>query len=524
MKNLIILIIFSCQIKTGIAQNKSGYTVIFSGGGVFAKFSGDTSRPLTGQLYSNNIVYFSTPAVSNICDSATGRLLFVCNGARIWDTLGNLMENGDSLIPPKLYVHNTPPVGLTTQCSLILPKGSNGQYYVFIVAVSDSTYNNVWNGNVKTPADLLLYNVVDMNANAGMGKVMQKNVPLIANTELARVGMMACRHANGYDWWLLKQGFDTNMIHTFLVTKDTIELKYMQGFSEPRFGLYDAFGQSCFSNDGSRYAFATGGVNSQGDKLFIADFDRCTGILSNPKSLHAPLHSSNTILDSLFPGDKDTSIIGLAFSPNDKFLYVSKTYNIYQFELDEPDSSLAWYHVQHGPDTVLQYSGKYGHLSNGIDKRIYIGKQAGGGNQNSVIDFPDLKGGACGFCKKCLRMDTTQWGTWSLANMPDFNLGPLLPCWPLGSSEIGDKRLETLVVYPNPSSTYIDVNYEFRDKRNSTIEMYNAIGQQVYSSQLLHLRSHISIDVRHLSKGMYYLRCLPVGQSGENEVKKVIIE
>jgi hypothetical protein len=58
----------------------------------------------------------------------------------------------------------------------------------------------------------------------------------------------------------------------------------------------------------------------------MADFDRCTGLLSNPKSLHAPLHTSNTILDSLFPGDKDTSIIGLAFSPNDKFLYVSKTY------------------------------------------------------------------------------------------------------------------------------------------------------------------------------------------------------
>ncbi len=160
MKNLIILIIIACYFKNGIAQNKSGYTSIFGGGGVFAKFSGDTSRPITGQLYSNNIEYATTNAVSNICDSATGKLLFVCNGARIWDTLGNIIENGDSLIPPKLYTQNTPPVGLTTQCSLILPKGSNGQYYVFIVGVSDSTYNNVWSGNVKTPADLLLYNVV----------------------------------------------------------------------------------------------------------------------------------------------------------------------------------------------------------------------------------------------------------------------------------------------------------------------------------------------------------------------------
>ncbi|MBK6331592.1 MAG: hypothetical protein IPF62_14270 [Bacteroidetes bacterium] len=50
-------------------------------------------------------------STSNICDSATGKLLFMCNGARIWDTLGNIMENGDSLMPTKLYTLNTPPIG-----------------------------------------------------------------------------------------------------------------------------------------------------------------------------------------------------------------------------------------------------------------------------------------------------------------------------------------------------------------------------------------------------------------------------
>ena len=64
----------------------------------------------------------------------------------------------------------------------------------------------------------------------------------------------------------------------------------------------------------------------------------------------------------------------------------------------------------------------------------------------------------------------------------------------------------------------------FVGTQTTGLEMYNAIGQQVYSSQLLQLSSHISIDVRHLAKGMYYLRCLPVGQTGENEVRKVIIE
>ncbi len=124
---------------------------------------------------------------------------------------------------------------------------------------------------------------------------------------------------------------------------------------------------------------------------------------------------------------------------------------------------MAWFHVQHVQTSVLLYSGTYGHLSNGIDKRIYIGKQAGGGKQNSVIDFPDLKGSACGFCKKCLRMDTTQWYTRSLANIPDFYLGPLQPCWPLENSQLAvcSKRLE---VYPNPAST---ISYQCERKRRN---------------------------------------------------------
>ncbi|MBK8330071.1 MAG: hypothetical protein IPL09_11540 [Bacteroidetes bacterium] len=135
------------------------------------------------------------------------------------NTLGhlrNIIENGDSLIPPKQYGMNTPASGNTTQCSLILPKGSNGLYYVFITAVTDSMFDKWFLPNATaTPADLFHYHVVDMNANGGQGKVIQKNIPLITNTELARVGMMACRHANGYDWWLLKQGLDTNIIYTF---------------------------------------------------------------------------------------------------------------------------------------------------------------------------------------------------------------------------------------------------------------------------------------------------------------------
>ncbi len=108
--------------------------------------------------------------------------------------------------------------------------------------------------------------------------------------------------------------------------------------------------------------------------------------------------------------------------------------------------------------------------------------------------------------------------------MPNYELGKdsalLVGCTPVSISEIGDVRYETLVVYPNPSSTRIDVRYEIRDKRNASIELYNTLGQRMYSSHISSAtadKSPISIDVSNIPKGVYYLRV-------ENQVVKVIVE
>ncbi len=82
-------------------------------------------------------------------------------------------------------------------------------YYIFTPAITDSNYDYYVVGNQnKVPFDLLQYHIVDMNANGGMGKLIQKNMSLLTNVEMAKVGMMACKHANGYDWWLLKQALN----------------------------------------------------------------------------------------------------------------------------------------------------------------------------------------------------------------------------------------------------------------------------------------------------------------------------
>lgn len=510
----IVIILFSVCAQ---AQDKRGYTTIYGGCGVFAKFDGTNNKPITGQLFPTPLNVLDYVYVNNahscISDSTTGNLLFFCNSVIMYDTSGHIMDNGDSLQPYNIYMHNCCPASgqIIAQGSLILPKGSNNQYYVFTPTITDSMYT-YWYTNPfadgRFPYNFLQYHVVDMNFNGGLGKVVQKNIRILENVELSKTGMMACRHANGYDWWLLKQAANTNAVYSFLVTKDTVILDTVQTFPAPVFGYYDLAGQSCFNSDGSKYAFATGGYLSDGAHLFIADFDRCYGLLSNVKEIKIPYDSTLTILDSLWQS-YDSLITGISFSPNDSFLYVSRRYNIYQYELEEPDSILAMFHVKQGPDTTFQQFADYGQLQLGIDGRIYIGKKGGIGNSNSVIDFPNLKGNACGFCRKCLRMDTTQWYTQSLANMPDFNMPEKTPCWPLSIPQSDNVSMTQLDVHPNPANTVLYI--ETSEKGKIKIELYNSIGQ------LLHSTYKNEIELSGYSHGLYYIKA-------GNSVKKVIIE
>jgi len=507
LDTLFLVVTLSFQWLDGFAQDKRGNVWICGNWAMTATFT-DTSKPILGQLFSGpgNGGAF-TMSTSNICDSATGKLLFMCNGARIWDTLGNIVDNGDSLMPTKLYSLNNPPIGQCTQGSLIIPKGSNGLYYLFTPTITDSMFDYWMNypAQDRFPFDLLQYHVIDMNANGGIGKVTQKNLPLLRNTLMAKVGMMACRHANGYDWWLLKQGFDTNKVFTFLVTKDTVELKHIQTFAAPKFGFTDVFGQAAFSSDGSKYAFATGGVNSHGAQLYMADFDRCTGILSNPKTISVPIEITNyPFFDN--NGRRDSAILGICFSPNDSFLYINKYFNTYQYEYNNTDSSQAWYRV-HRYDTIAEYA-LLGQMQLGIDERIYFGKHGGSYTYNNVINKPNIKGAGCEFCQFCLDFSfLNNVASTSPPNMPDFNMGPKPgPCWPLQTEQVPIKE-STWHVYPNPATQQIFIT----QAQGKWKVLYNTVGQVLVTT------TNDEIEVRGLRSGVYYLYC-------EGKVKKVIVE
>ena len=506
MRNILFLIVLISSHVIG--QNKMGYTWIVGNNASYGKFDGSSNTPFTGSLYTMaapNYPYIFDGGHSNICDSATGKMLFLCNGMQVFDTLGNIIENGDSLVPSKIYKHNAYPSSNLTQSSLIIPKGNGGLYYVFIPTVSDSLYNAIWAQQIgnKAAFDLLLYHVVDMNANGGAGKVIEKNKVLLQNTELHKTMMQACRHSNGVDWWLLKQGaYGTNEIIRFLVTKDSIYGPYVQQFSEPAYVTYDMTGQFAFNKEGTKFAAVQGKTN----KLFLADFDRCTGELNNAQIHNVPIDSTTRPnFDNI--GLLDTILSGVCFSPNNQFLYISKWFNVYQFEYNMIDSNSAWYRVQHGPDTTHYAFEYFGQMRIGPDERLYIGKGNGGFKQFSVINSPNNKGAACGFCRKCFRVDNALGGLNSPPNMPDYTLGPSnTTCWPLATPTI-EKNKESLLVYPNPSHTL----FYFKNKTGQHKYLYNTLGQLIRTTQ------SNGMDVRGLHPGVYYVQC-------DGETRKVIVE
>ncbi|MBK7762797.1 MAG: T9SS type A sorting domain-containing protein [Bacteroidetes bacterium] len=507
MKKLLLILIVYPLFSS--AQNKSGYSWVFGLNGQIANFAGDTSRPLTSQLFWNgispNYPYIFSFGHSNISDRISGNLKFLCNGMQLFDTLGNIIENGDSLVPEQIYLKNLYPNAPFTQGSIILPKDTDDTYYLIIPTVSDSAYNFYWTNTVgiKFPYDEILFHVVDMKANGGMGKVISKNNILISNVELSTTMMQACRHSNGRDWWLLKQGLNTNIIYRFLVTKDSIKGPYVQNFAEPDFGFYEGTGQSCFSNDGKKYAALKGKIN----KLFLADFDRCTGELSHEKVLNIPIDSTS-VPSPLPQYIWDSLTNGVCFSPNNSLLYITRRYNIYQLEISEPDSSLAWINIKHGMDTTYDAFEYYGQLALGPDQRIYIGKGGGGFKQLSVIDKPDEKGTACSFCRKCLRIDSGAGGSTSPPNMPDYTLGADTTslCWPLQSGNVRAES-EEWSVYPNPSYQTIFI----KNAKGKRKKLFDVSGQIIYST------IKDEIDLSHYTKGMYFIKI-------ENVMKKIIIE
>jgi len=423
---------------------------------------------------SRAIGYRRTSA--NITD-ASGNLLFSTNGTFVANALGDTMLNGGGL-NPGAYVEMYPEGIYMPQGALILPlPGAPDMYVLFHMTIHDQ---------VGLYAEELFMTTIDMALDGGLGGVVSKNMGILTDS-LNTGRLTAVRHANGRDWWMFCHKIDTDFYYRLLLTPNGVSIDGMQAIGVVRNA--DA-GQVCFSPDGNRFAYYWGEPN---EDLDLFQFDRCTGQFYDP--VYVPIT------------DYDGGI-GVAFSPSNRFVYVSSIFDVYQLDMEAADIPASMVNIAHWDSTYSPFppfATLFDIAQLAADGKIYIST----GNSTDklhVIHEPDQPELACNIEQHGIALP--RYFSNSLPNHPNYHLGPIdgSVCDSLGiTNGVGEFAVPpTASAYPNPSSGAFAISYAAQPSAGE-LEVHNAAGQVVLREKLP-AWSTLHNVLMNAPRGMYHAR------------------
>lgn len=473
-------------------------------------------EPLASELDFNHDPPLSVPVEremylgggtnASLCDK-DGNLLAYTNGIWIANKLGELMENGDS-INSGAWANASAAAGvsyLVPQGAFFLPMPNNPDRYCLFHMFIDLT-------PITASQTKLLYSVIDFGYNGGLGKVLEKNITLIEGDEFLNFNQAtAVRHGNGRDWWVILPHHMKPVYYRFLLTPDGVSGPWEQsgiGFKGPSENFFDyAYGQRIFTLDGAKFA-----DYDQFNYIQLFDFDRCSGLLSNP-----------VLIDHTLTANGPSTVAqGVAFSPSGRFLYISR---FKDFNEPDADIELVQYDTEANDitasETILAscfspvpYTCGMSNMLLGPDGKIYIADYDS--MAFDVVHHPDAVGNACDFEYGGYEFSVSYPNTW-LPYYPNYRLYdvPDSPCDTLGidapvtSIDQVKERGKQIQVFPNPATDVLQLA-SFSDKPISGIFLlYNSIGQQTRQWNLDAERPTHKFTLDDFSNGIYYWELRP---------------
>ncbi len=492
MRNLILLLFVSASFNSW-AQNRNSVWCFGDSAGIdFTNINTPVSIN-TGMDGRGSCV--------SIADSAGNLLFYAFTRAAPW--LGNftgqvfnsqhqLMQNGDTIAGTSNFNEFT-----------ITPKPGNNSFYY------------LWSTDIQNPpAQGLSYSIIDMNSNAGLGAVIQKN-KLINNFRNADC-VTTIKHGNGRDWWVFsKYSTNTtsfNRFYTYLVTPDTIMPPIVQNLNNAADG------------DVQRIIF-----NSTGTKMmqinplgFMCeyDFDRCTSILTNPNIIF-PEQSSN--YNRLFWSGA-YSADGTKFYTSTQYFFGADTCYLVQYDLTSgniPASADTLFRISY-PQTFVQA----GSVRLAPDNKIYFAciywNNVPNGypypdsvrnmyNENlGVINFPDSAGAACDFQPFSFYLGGKRTYV-GLPNNPDYNLGRLVgsPCDTLTAViDFTTIKNNSIKIYPNPASGNVTLQSNQPFMHKSLLVIESLMGDKITEYKMLTNSSAFTFNISNLANGVYICKLI----------------
>ncbi len=473
MKQLTLLVVFLSTISLSSIGQKQADIWHFGDGAGLSFSNGAPVSINGGETYLTTNAPHSE-AAATICDS-NGNLLFYSNGEKVWNSMHNLMPNGDNLLG---HVSST-------QGALIVPlPGSSEVFYLF---TTDAFLNDLGNG--------MRYSIIDMCRDNQLGDVVptRKNI-LLADTVAEK--LIAVKHSNGTDYWVVTHKYNSadfiafhlssnGIVNTVTSTTGSIHKDYCIPTSNP---YKAAIGQMKASPDGTKIAVVNGQGCDNISELF--DFDAFTGVVSNP----IPLNTDDVAI----------VLYGTSFSPDNSKLYIGSNINndnIYQFDLTagggHPDS------IRDSKTIVGDFMGGPSQLSFqlGPDGKLYIARR----NQTflAVINEPNLTGIACNFVDTALLLGNNlcSYDLPNIMDSYDYDNGMVgvVGCDPLNVDETDTEKEYTL--FPNPMEDHSMLTFNNDERVSLTLTLHDASGRLVRTYYTNNDR--IKIEKRELNTGLY---------------------
>ena len=463
--------------------------------------------PTTGIVQGGMLMNFnsSPPALSlhsfesdyikaGICDTS-GQLLAYTDGCRIYNRNHVLMLNGDTLNPGKVFKSFCALGGYPVwQACLFLPDPGNSDHYYLLHLRKDDW---LWN-----PMDFM-YSIVDAKGDNGLGEAITKNNIVFSDSIWLGNYISATRHANGRDWWLLAPRRVKNDYHLCLLTPGGIEYQGMQTIGDTSYNY--CCGQTDFSPDGSKF------FRHWPEGLQILDFDRCSGVLSNPLYIDY----------SDYPAAG-----GVAVSPNGRFLYAPKGAFVHQYDLWADDIAASRITVAEYDGFVSPFETYFFQARLAPDGKIYI-VSTNTNNILHVIHNPDSLGLACNVEQHGVILPAlTSYLMPNFANYRLYDL-PGSPCDTLGidtPASVAAQEPKTtdaaLEIAPNPADGRLVLQWKTREK--GWIAVSDLRGK-VWLTALVHAdQGSLAFNTQNLYPGIYFVSFR--SESGQVVTRKLVVQ
>lgn len=488
-----ILTIF-CQIL--MAQDKYDANWIIGHDTSFFDTKGDAVVVgFNGQnreiFHINTVDSFSVEGSNTSMNDINGNLLFYSNGCYIVNAAHEIMENGDSINPGWMEQFYCPYGGsIYVQGVLSIPvPGTEHLFYLFNIDMQRTRFDIP--GYRGYAPQHLLYHVVDMSQDDGLGAVVQKNQITIQDT-LARAGLHAAKHANGKDWWVIMPEIHSNCYYKILVTKDGLGEPIKQCIGKV-WDDDDIAAQAVFSPDRNIYVR----FNSR-NHINIFDFDATTGELSNPMIIEIT--------------DHDFTFGGVAISPNSRYLYISAYTKVFQYDLEAEDIAASRVTIAEWDGFSNPFPTIFYLTALAPDGKIYIASTSSTYNLH-VINNPDCPGLASNLVQHGVTLPSLNFAT--IPNIPHYrDYGDTFSnCT---TSNIDETIAEdNMRIYPNPTTGVFTVTTPYKGK----IQIVDILGRVIHSEVVDGTKE---INLSNMMNGLYIV--IFQNSTGSKYVRNIIIQ